>query len=418
MVLTVADIERWDAGSVREVFHAATSHAQAAQDAANGLATLPAFSTWGGVAAEAAKEAIGKTRRDLDAHGQEALAVANAARTAADEIEQIKSELATVKADAESLGMEIDSATGQVLPGRSIRDPMEALLKEQQLQPRLDKIVAEANMVDIALANAIHMADGTVPTPASAQASGAGPTPSGQGLSTGSGGPNSAGKTGGQPTDLEGALDRIAGVPVPACVPRPVVFSAEEIEGFKTAARAILQREGMPSEQIEPYLSGMVARAQAMGRNFPENTPPEPARVPAPGFGEGFGDAWRNTEQGIKNLLGQGGPGAPGVLESWKGVATGISDAATNPVGTAIGEVQHALDSPSLAYYAGEKAFDVASAAATAPFGAEGAMVRAGLPAELVTEGGIPLSVMRGWNPLGGMHSAEFDNLFGPVKAL
>ena len=127
MVLTVADIERWDAGSVREVFHAATSHAQAAQDAANGLVTLPAFSTWGGVAAEAAKEAIGKTRRDLDAHGQEALAVANAARTAADEIEQIKSELATVKADAESLGMEIDSATGQVLPGRSIRDPMEAL---------------------------------------------------------------------------------------------------------------------------------------------------------------------------------------------------------------------------------------------------------------------------------------------------
>ena len=107
---------------------------------------------------------------------------------------------------------------------------------------------------------------------------------------------------------------------------------------------------------------------------YPENTPPEPARVPAPGFGEGFGDAWRNTEQGIKNLLGQGGPGAPGVLESWKGVATGISDAATNPVGTAIGEVQHALDSPSLAYYAGEKAFDVASAAATAPFGAEGAI--------------------------------------------
>ena len=76
MTLTVADIERWDAGSVREVFHAATSRAQAAADAANGLATLPAFETWGGVAAEAAKEAIGKTRRDLDAHGREAQAVA------------------------------------------------------------------------------------------------------------------------------------------------------------------------------------------------------------------------------------------------------------------------------------------------------------------------------------------------------
>ena len=167
MTLTVADIERWDAGSVREVFHAATSQAQAAKDAANGLATLPAFETWGGVAAEAAKDAIGKTRKDLDAHGQEAQTVANAARNAADEIEHIKSELATLKADAEHLGMEIDSVTGQVLPGRSIRDPMEALLKQAQLQPRLDKIVAEANMVDIALANAIHMADGTTSIPGS-----------------------------------------------------------------------------------------------------------------------------------------------------------------------------------------------------------------------------------------------------------
>ena len=68
MTLTVADIERWNAGDVREVFHAASSRAQAAFDAADGLATLPAFQTWGGEAAEAAKQAIGRTRKDLDAH--------------------------------------------------------------------------------------------------------------------------------------------------------------------------------------------------------------------------------------------------------------------------------------------------------------------------------------------------------------
>src|SRR4051812_6107350 len=126
MTLTVLDIERWNAGDVREVFHAAISRAQAAQDAANGLATLPAFETWGGEAAEAAKDAIGQTRRDLDAHGNEAMAVANAARHAADEIERIKSELATLKADAESLGMEIDPVAGTVVPGPSVRNPMEA----------------------------------------------------------------------------------------------------------------------------------------------------------------------------------------------------------------------------------------------------------------------------------------------------
>lgn len=165
MTLTVQDIERWNPGDVREVFHAATSRAQAAHDAADGLATLPAFETWGGEAAEAAKHAIGQTRKDLDAQGNEALAVANAARRAADDIERIKSELAALKADAESLGMEIDPIADTVLPGPKVRNPMEAELKQMQLQPRLDKIVAEANMVDIALANAINMASGKTPIP-------------------------------------------------------------------------------------------------------------------------------------------------------------------------------------------------------------------------------------------------------------
>ncbi|EHB44688.1 hypothetical protein MycrhDRAFT_6707 [Mycolicibacterium rhodesiae JS60] len=375
MTLTIADIERWNAGDVREVFHAASSRAQAAFDAADGLATLPALASWGGEAAEAAKQAIGQTRNDLDAHGSEALTVANAARSAADNIERIKSELVSLKADAESLGMEIDPVAGTLLPGPKVRDPMEAELKQAQLQPRLDKIVAEANLVDVALANAINMAGGKTPIP----------------------------------------LSTAGNAPVPANAPQPVVFSAREIEDFKASARPILQAEGMPPEQIEPYLSGIVARAQAMGWNFPKYTPPEPARVPPPGFGEGFGDAWRNTEQAIKNLLGQGGPGTPGLLESWKGLAQGASGAAANPAGTVVGEIQHALDSPSAAYYAGEKAFDLSAAAATAPWGAEGAMVRAGLPADLVTEGGIPLSVMRGYDPLGGMSSTEFDNLFGPA---
>ncbi|MCX2929871.1 alpha/beta hydrolase [Mycobacterium sp. CVI_P3] len=165
MTLTVLDIERWDAGDVREVFHAATSRAQAAMDAADGLARLPAFESWGGEAAEAAREAIGQTRKDLDAHGNEALAVANAARSAADEIDRIKSDLATLRADAEALGMEIDPIAGTVLPGPKVRNPMEAELKQAQLQPRLDKIVAEANLVDMALANAINMAGGKTPIP-------------------------------------------------------------------------------------------------------------------------------------------------------------------------------------------------------------------------------------------------------------
>jgi hypothetical protein len=168
MTLTIVDIERWDAGDVREVFHAAQSRAQAAFDAADGLATLPAFSTWGGEAAEAAKQAIGQTRRDLDAHGNEALAVANAASRAAEGIDQIKSDLAQLESDAESSGLEINPATNRIVPmPGSTHGRREMQARIPALQARLDGLVAEANSVDAALANAINMADGSAPIPAS-----------------------------------------------------------------------------------------------------------------------------------------------------------------------------------------------------------------------------------------------------------
>jgi hypothetical protein len=63
--LSVADIDRWKPGDVREVFHAARSRAEANQFARDGLATLPAFQSWGGVAADAAKNAVEQTRKEM-----------------------------------------------------------------------------------------------------------------------------------------------------------------------------------------------------------------------------------------------------------------------------------------------------------------------------------------------------------------
>ncbi|MET0897663.1 MAG: RNase A-like domain-containing protein [Mycobacterium sp.] len=191
------------------MFHAATSRAQAVQDAANGLAELPAFTTWGGEAAEAAREAIGKTRADLDAHGREALAVANAARSAADEIERIRSELATLKADAAALGMEIDPGSGRVVAGPGFSgNPIELLIKQQQLQPRVDALIAEANLVDMALANAIDMASGETPIPAD-PALPAASTP--HQILTGGVATDPT-----QPQNLDDALAAAAGQPAPA----------------------------------------------------------------------------------------------------------------------------------------------------------------------------------------------------------
>ena len=89
MTLTVADIDRWSAEAVRTVFQAATARGQATLEASRQLSSLAVFDTWEGATAEARKHTNASIRQDLDAHGNEALAVARAADQAADGIERV-----------------------------------------------------------------------------------------------------------------------------------------------------------------------------------------------------------------------------------------------------------------------------------------------------------------------------------------
>jgi len=164
--LTVADIDRWNAGAVREVFQAATARGQATLDASRQLSSLAVFDTWEGATAEARKHANANIRLDLDAHGNEALAVARAADQAADGIEHVQSELRALRRDAGELHMAIDAMTNRVVPTSDCL-ATEALIGEMQLQPKLDAILAEANAVDEELATAINMADGDTAIPRS-----------------------------------------------------------------------------------------------------------------------------------------------------------------------------------------------------------------------------------------------------------
>jgi alpha/beta hydrolase family protein len=164
--LSVADIDRWSAEAVREVFCAARARAQATLEVSRQLGSLVVFGTWSGATAEAAKHQAALIRQDLDVHGNEALAVARAADKAADGIEYVQLHLRQLRADTSELQMAIDPMTNKVLPGTVFRGgPMEELLKTAQLQPRLDAIVAEANAVDRELATAINMADGDARIP-------------------------------------------------------------------------------------------------------------------------------------------------------------------------------------------------------------------------------------------------------------
>jgi hypothetical protein len=164
MVLTVTDIERWSAEAVREVFHAASARGNATLEASRQLSSLSVFDTWQGATSEARKHTNASIRQDLDAHGKESLAVAQAAGKAADDIEKVQSELRALRHDAGELHMTIDPLGNKVIP-TSKAIPTEIILAEMQLQPRLDKILAEANTVDGELAAAINMADGDAAIP-------------------------------------------------------------------------------------------------------------------------------------------------------------------------------------------------------------------------------------------------------------
>jgi hypothetical protein len=165
-MLDVADIDRWSAEAVREVFHAANARGQATLEASRQLSSLVVFDSWEGATAQARKHTNASIRQDLDAQGTESLAVAKAAGKAADDIEHVQSELRTLRADASELHMTIDPLTNTIIPASSFKGPpMEAEIAEMQLQPRLDKILAEANAVDTELAAAINMAEGNAPIP-------------------------------------------------------------------------------------------------------------------------------------------------------------------------------------------------------------------------------------------------------------
>jgi hypothetical protein len=313
------------------------------------------------------------------------------------------------------------------------RDTLEFAAQHQLLQDQLIALNVHAHSADHELATAVRFAVGEVPLDAGGHPPGGGAPPHGppnpatarkprtwQDMllpdgpagagpdGTSPKGPPVPADAGGKPLPLQDML-----LPAgPAGVGRggvpPPRLNPADVESFKAMARQTMIRDGVPPNQIEARLNDIVGRTQQwIDNGMPNYIPPEP-KAPPPGFAEGFGDRWFATEQGIKNLIGQGGPGAPSVLKSWEQMLKGTAATALNPVGTTIGEVKNALDSPSPAYYLGAKASDAATTLPAMLFGGEGAAVlRAGELADVgsgVLDPGLAVSPRA---PIG------FDHPFG-----
>ncbi len=192
-----------------------------------------------------------------------------------------------------------------------------------------------------------------------------------------------------QPRSLDQALDEVAGAPVPAAQgPR---LDPAKVEEFKSTARRLMAQQGVPADQIEQRLNDMVANAQQPVMPY---TPPDGLAPPKPGFGEGFGDAWRSAEESAHDLTGQNG--WESFKEAWKNLGGGLADTALDPYGTVARSVAEDVEAlrNNPEYWLGGKTFEIGAAAATLPFGAEGAaasrfsalddVARSGIPHEIV----------------------------------
>jgi uncharacterized protein YukE len=457
--LTPADVKHWDADAIHGVFQTATNRATTLQRLGDSLQQVHnTLSDWQGDAGDAFRADLGRTRRDIDADGQESRQVAAAVSRAEADVRSVKSELDGIERAAEGYGWTITS-DWRIDPGNTMigLDRLTLAAEQQLLQEQLDTCKLHAHSADQELATAVRGSVGDIPLDAAGHQPGAAPgapkppaagqpkswqdmlLPAGPASAEPGGGPPKgppvpAGAGGGKPPSLEdmmlgrGEPADAGGKPPPGSLPDllsrlgkpgvpgapPPRLNPADVETFKALARQSMISDGVPPDQIESRLNDAVARTQQwMDNGMPKYVPPAPPRPPPPGFGDGFADRWFSTEQGLKNLIGQGGPGAPGVLQSWQQMLKGTLETAQNPMGAALGGVRNAIDSPSAAYYLGEKGADAAFTTPTLMFGGEGAAVEAGLPAEVVTEGGAPLAVVHGWDPLGGMSSDDFASHFG-----
>ncbi|WP_179293507.1 WXG100 family type VII secretion target [Mycobacterium intracellulare] len=445
--LTPNDVKRWDLGAIQKVFETANGRANTLQQLGENLQQVHnVLSGWQGEAGEAFRADLGKARRDIEADGQESRQVAAAVARAEGDVRACKRELEDIERAAEANGWTITPDwridVGDTWIGR---DPIEFAAQQQLLQDQLIALNVHAHSADHELATAVRFAVGEVPldTGGHAPSGGAppqgppnpaagrkprtwqdmllpdGPADAGPDGASPKGPPDPAGAVG-PPRSLQdmllpagpatagtdGASPKGPSVPAGAVgkplslqdmllpagpagpgrggVPPPRLNPAD-VESFKAMARQTMIRDGVPPNQIEARLNDVVSQTQQwIDNGMPNYVPPEPKAPPPPGFSEGFSDRWFATEQGIKNLFGQGGPGAPSVLKSWGQMLKGTAETALNPVGTGLTEIKSAIDSPSLAYYLGGKTSDAATTLPTMLFGGEGAaVVRAGELADI-----------------------------------
>ncbi|WP_208300524.1 hypothetical protein [Mycobacterium sp. DL592] len=156
----MADLDRWDPGSVRRVSTAATNRANHFRDVAHNQGAIIAKLQWRGVSHEAASARAMAISHSLLTHAEECEVAARDVAAAASEVESIKSEWARIQRMADRWGITIDVANSTLECFHST-DREQQAENERHLQIVQDAIVdllRRADSTDRRLANAVDKA--------------------------------------------------------------------------------------------------------------------------------------------------------------------------------------------------------------------------------------------------------------------
>ena len=405
--LTPADVKRWDLNAIHAVFQTATGRANTLQRLGDSLQQAhDVLAEWQGEAGDAFRVDIGKIRRDIEADGAESKQVAAAVSSAEADVSACRRELDDIEQAARANGWSITPdwridvgeresppiestwptscrfcrasstpARGMPTPPITSLPPRSALPSARcRWMPPDPRQVPQRRKARRTLRRGASRRRGKTCAAYRRRGRSPGGTPPKSPPAPTAAGPGGVPRppagVGGKPRSLEEMLLPAGAVPLPQ--PSPA-----EMENAKALLRKVMIGDGVPPDQIEARVNEAVAGAQRWidQGGIPPYIPPEPKPLPPPGFGEGFGDRWRATEESIHNLLGVGPRGASGALQSWEQMLEGTVETTQNPLGAAVGEVQNAVNSPSPAYYLGGKASDAAFALPAMLFGPEAAGV-------------------------------------------
>lgn len=178
--------------------------------------------------------------------------------------------------------------------------------------------------------------------------------------------------------------------------------------------RSILATQ-YPPDQVEAKLSEAIKGAQ---QDRPMVATPEPGPPPErarESFSEAFHNSWDRGVKGVQDMVGANG--LEEFKDAWGDAGTGLKNSfgeLAHPTEISPERIDNAhqlIDNPKA--FLGEQSAIAAQAVPGLILGGEGAAVRAGLPAELITEGGAPRALLQDWNATGGIPWKDFETQYG-----